>query len=624
MIKIYFAILLLLICISCSESGKEPTYDLAIQNVSIYNPKKKNVAKNQTILINADTIALISNASKTFKAKTTITKKGNLVTPGFIDTHMHLTQIFGDGSWIAPDSIEDEENFKRILGELYLRHGVTTIFDMGSPEKWLDVTLKWQKSPSAKFPNIYMTGGALKSDEAYEPNMNHSEVLNPAHAKIKIQQYDSLGIQHIKLYSSLNPPELKAVVSKAKELGLNVYGHIDRNNISLSDAMGMGVYNFEHFFTVAESVFNLKDYETQFSERFGFDGIRSIDEYSARLLFFFVFIKESPDLDKKMNELVDELANNKATVSTTIHVLGAVAGKTDFFSSFQTFPLRNRPYFPSFLGVQQQSIAEAFDTMMAFLLKMHQRGIEIRMGTDTQLGGKAFLSEMLLMKNAGFEVPDILTIATLNGAKAMAIDHQYGSIEGGKKADLIIFEENPFDDFSNILGGKTIIKGGETLVFKPSIANTFYKIIVDQSLEEALEWFTNTKKSDRYLKVKKSEFNEVARRLLMHDEVSKGIALLREIEKLFPNSKAYNDKVESQLNTTGYYYLQTGKIEKALEVFKYIVELYPESWNAYDSLGEAYLANNQKKVAIENYQKSVRLNPENSNGLKVLQELQSH
>ena len=96
---------------------------------------------------------------------------------------------------------------------------------------------------------------------------------------------------------------------------------------------------------------------------------------------------------------------------------------------------------------------------MGFLLEMHHKGIVIRIGTDTQFGGKAFLSEMLLMKNAGFEVPDIFTIATLNGAKAMAVDDLYGTIEKGRKADLVIFEKNPFDNFSNILGKKTIIKG---------------------------------------------------------------------------------------------------------------------------------------------------------------------
>lgn len=611
------------IIFSCSEKDAEHTYDLAIQNVAVFDSKKKEVIDAQTLLINSDTIALIIDSSRPFKAKTTIKKNGNLVVPGFIDTHMHLTQIFGDGNWIAPEFIEDEVVFKRVLAEQYLKHGVTTIFDMGSPEKWLDVTLKWQKTSSPSYPNIYMTGGALKSDESYEPNMNHAEVLNPSHAHVKVAQYDSLGIKHLKLYSSLNRPELKAVVEKAKEIGLTIYGHIDRNNITLNDAMDMGVYNFEHFFTVAESVFNLEDYEQEFSTRFGIEGVRSIDEYSARLLFLFVFIKEKPELESKMNELVEKLSQSQATISTTIHVLGAVARKTDFFTSFQTYPLRNQPYFPSFSKVEQKNIEDAFDVMMAFLLKMHQKGIKIRIGTDTRLGGRAFLSEMQLMQNAGFSMKDIFAIATINAAEAMAVDNLYGSIEIGKKADLIIFDKDPFEDFENIVKHKTIIKGGVPVVLKPTVTNTMYELISEQGVEKGLEWYRENKDSDTYLKPKKSELNEVAYLLLKDERIAESIALLKEVRTLFPNSSAYNDMAESQLNTTGYYYLQIDKEEEALGVFKYIVELFPTSWNAHDSLGEAYLANNQEERSIESYEKSIELNPGNTHGINMLKKLKN-
>ena len=60
----------------------------------------------------------------------------------------------------------------------------------------------------------------------------------------------------------------------------------------------------------------------------------------------------------------------------------------------------------------------------------------------------------------------ILQIATINGAEALNIDDWYGSIEVGKKADLVIFEKNPFVDYHNFLASKTIIKGGK--VFQPN------------------------------------------------------------------------------------------------------------------------------------------------------------
>jgi tetratricopeptide (TPR) repeat protein len=63
------------------------------------------------------------------------------------------------------------------------------------------------------------------------------------------------------------------------------------------------------------------------------------------------------------------------------------------------------------------------------------------------------------------------------------------------------------------------------------------------------------------------------------------------------------------------------KFREAIEIFKLSVEAYPQSYNAYDSLGEAYMDNGDKELAIKNYQKSLELNPGNANGVKKLKEL---
>jgi tetratricopeptide (TPR) repeat protein len=61
--------------------------------------------------------------------------------------------------------------------------------------------------------------------------------------------------------------------------------------------------------------------------------------------------------------------------------------------------------------------------------------------------------------------------------------------------------------------------------------------------------------------------------------------------------------------------------EQAAETLKMNVELFPGSWNAYDSYGEALLANGQKAEAIKMYKKSLELNPKNDNGKKILEKL---
>ena len=79
--------------------------------------------------------------------------------------------------------------------------------------------------------------------------------------------------------------------------------------------------------------------------------------------------------------------------------------------------------------------------------------------------------------------------------------------------------------------------------------------------------------------------------------------------------------VEDNLNTSGYNLLAMGKLQNAIDVFLLNVKLFPKSWNVYDSLGEAYAKAGNKKLAIENYKKSIAINPQNDSGKKALDTL---
>jgi tetratricopeptide (TPR) repeat protein len=79
--------------------------------------------------------------------------------------------------------------------------------------------------------------------------------------------------------------------------------------------------------------------------------------------------------------------------------------------------------------------------------------------------------------------------------------------------------------------------------------------------------------------------------------------------------------LEARLNNIGYALLGDGKTQDAIELFKSNVRLFPESWNVYDSLGEAYAAAGQKDLAIQNYEKSLQLNPKNATGKAALEKL---
>ena len=78
---------------------------------------------------------------------------------------------------------------------------------------------------------------------------------------------------------------------------------------------------------------------------------------------------------------------------------------------------------------------------------------------------------------------------------------------------------------------------------------------------------------------------------------------------------------EGVLNNIGYQLIEMNRAKDAIEIFKLNVEEYPESFNPYDSLGEAYMIDGQKELAIKNYAKSLELNPNNAGAIKMLNKI---
>jgi CubicO group peptidase (beta-lactamase class C family) len=103
-------------------------------------------------------------------------------------------------------------------------------------------------------------------------------------------------------------------------------------------------------------------------------------------------------------------------------------------------------------------------------------------------------------------------------------------------------------------------------------------------------------------------------------DVQHAIARYRELKA---NEPGKYDFRESELNNLGYVLLQRGRVADAIEIFRLNVEAYPNAWNVYDSLGEAYAAHGERDLAIANYKKSLELNPKNSNAVDALKRLAS-
>lgn len=105
---------------------------------------------------------------------------------------------------------------------------------------------------------------------------------------------------------------------------------------------------------------------------------------------------------------------------------------------------------------------------------------------------------------------------------------------------------------------------------------------------------------------------------VMAGKFAEGIEAYKKIKREQPGSDAV---AEERINTLGYGLLQGKKINEAIALFKANVEMYPQSSNTYDSLGEAYMVNGEKEQAIINYKKSLEFNPKNANAVTMLKKL---
>ncbi|MEZ5044031.1 MAG: S41 family peptidase [Saprospiraceae bacterium] len=114
-------------------------------------------------------------------------------------------------------------------------------------------------------------------------------------------------------------------------------------------------------------------------------------------------------------------------------------------------------------------------------------------------------------------------------------------------------------------------------------------------------------------RVVKTGKSSIVQKLKENDQltIEERIALYHQLKKDSPNE--YNFKNEDELTMYGYGFLWNNQIPEAIAIFKLIVSEFPNSSNPYDSLAEGYLADDNKELALLNYEKSLALNPENFN-----------
>lgn len=186
-------------------------------------------------------------------------------------------------------------------------------------------------------------------------------------------------------------------------------------------------------------------------------------------------------------------------------------------------------------------------------------------------------------------------------------------------------------DMFSFKGAPYIIKGCETMAYTENelleIMNSHHlyptDIFMASYLNENILIFSKHEIESENYTLKKEKRNQDFRYLELIDSSEIAIDSLK-MSDIADSLKMMSIRypiIESVINTYGYNYLTRKKYPEAIQVFKINCKLYPISFNVFDSLGEAYMENNQLQLALNYYEESVRLNPNSMSGHQQINKL---
>lgn len=339
--------------------------------------------------------------------------KGKSVLPGLWEMHAHFEQV----EW----------------GPIYLATGVTTARDVGNEREFIVAARDAIAAGQGIGPRLVMAGVV---DGSGPFSLGVIRVDTPEQAREQVQKYKAAGFQQIKIYSSVKPEILKIVTAEAHRLGMTVTGHIP---------FGMN------------AIQGIED---------GMDQINHV-EYITPLMVDPKSQTIDPDAPN-VKKVIKLLLDHHVVVDDTLALMEIILHPLDHpISGFEPGILKVAPELKEALETMGAAPAKAaqsaatFRAMETTVRILHQAGVPIVAGTDQTVPGFSLDREIELYVQAGFTPMEAIQAATLVPARAMGMEKDSGTIEPGKRADVILVEGNPLANISDIRKVSAVFAAGK-------------------------------------------------------------------------------------------------------------------------------------------------------------------
>jgi len=365
------------------------------------------------------------------RAKVKIPKKANVVDakgkfllPGLWDMHAHFEQV----EW----------------GPIYLAAGVTTVRDCGNEFEFITAVRDAIANGHGLGPRLLLAGIV---DGSGPRGIGVQRVDTPEQARTWTDRYHAAGFQQMKIYSSVKLENVKAVADEAHRLGMTVTGHVP-DGLNAYQVIEAGQDQINHFGYIAEIMHAPYPPNTKFEDK-----VRAtidIDLNSAEAQKAIMFLREHHTvLDPTMAlfELFNATAANPpANFEPGIQKIAPELAQplTDVGPPSERSELQWK----------------AFEKEIELLGALHKAGIPIVAGTDQAVPGYSLHREIELYVQAGFTPMEAIQAATLVPARAMGLEKELGTVQKGKRGDLILLTADPLADIHNTRAVEYVITNG--------------------------------------------------------------------------------------------------------------------------------------------------------------------
>lgn len=372
---------------------------------------------------------------------------GHYILPGFVDMHGHI-----GGS---ADNIPAEYVFK-----LWLAHGITTVREPGSFNglEWTLDHVQRSAEDTIVAPRIVpYVGFGLGSSEP---------IITAEQTRQWVRDIKQAGAAGIKFFGA--PPRvIAAALDEANEQGLGTMMHHAQLNVvrtNVLDSARMGLTSMEHWYGLPEALFTGQRIQN-YSADYNYQNEQDRFSEAGRL-----WQQAAEPGSKQWNSVRDELIELDFTINPTLNIYEAsrdlARQRNAEWHAEYTLPTLWDFFTPSryahgsywFDWTTDDEVAwrENYRVWMAFINDYKNHGGRVTLGSDAgyiyKIYGFGYIQEMELLREAGFNALEVIQSASLHGAEALGLDDEIGSVIPGKKADLVIVEENPLRNFKVLYG----------------------------------------------------------------------------------------------------------------------------------------------------------------------------